>query len=232
MQEIDNIEVENEVEKERYNFFETPIGKFVDSSLNVAISTVFPALIDDQIINIKDALITGGFDEGLREIKRTGSLYSDTIKGIATGEFKSIEQMRLAVKDGGILDLVSICIDKGLLYIENKTKIEKDVVKMIRAGKNVLINQLSSSIEKKYSSQLEHIEKLSNYCDKWKESFDNKDLEGMNRCYKQIKAQKKGIIQIENIIKKANEIENIQKIVTSSGNFDLSEEELKLASKI
>lgn len=236
MNELNNIELENgvqkDLEKERNNFFDTTFGKIVDSSLNIAISAVFPNIIDDQIINIKDAIIDGGFKEGLNEIKNTGKNYKEAIEGLITGEFKSIEQMRTLVKDGGILDIVSFCIDKGLNYIESKNIVGKEITNLIKSGKNALINQVSTNIEKQYTGQLAHAEKLSNSCDNWKNAYENKDLESMNKYYKQINNQRKGIVQIENIIKRAEEIKNIHSLVTSKGSFELSEEEVELANKI
>lgn len=236
MEEINDIELseenQRELEKDKNNFFDTPFGKFVDNSLNIAISAVFPSIVDDQIINIKDAIIVGGFEAGLEELKNTGTNYKEALDGLISGNFKSIEQMRTVVKDGGLLDIVSFCIDKGLNYIEKKNIVGKEVTNLIRTGKNALINQVSNSIEKKYSGQLEHVEKLSKCCDNWKVAFENKDIDNMNKYYKQMNVQRKGIVQIEEIVKRAETIKNIHNLVSSSGGFDLTKEEIELANKI
>ena len=136
------------------------------------------------------------------------------------------------VKDGGILDFVSFCVDKGINYISKKSGIDNSVLKIITTTKNSIINQVSKDIENKYTSQIENIEKMDKYSKEWKEAFDNKDIEAMEKSNKKIINQRKNIINIENIIGKANTIKNITEIVSNSKDFKLSNEELELANKI
>ncbi len=227
---MSELEINNDLNKNE--FLNSTMGKMINKAVDLAIRTALPDLIDDQVINIKDAILVGGFQEGVKELINSGNNLKESVKGIITGEFSSLEQMKLAVKDGGILDFVSFCVDKGINYISKKSGIDNSVLKIITTTKNSIINQVSKDIENKYTSQIENIEKMDKYSKEWKEAFDNKDIEAMEKSNKKIINQRKNIINIENIIGKANTIKNITEIVSNSKDFKLSNEELELANKI
>ena len=221
-----------ELDKSKNDFFNTTVGKVIDNTVNIAIKALVPDIIDDQVINVKDAIIEGGFKEGLEEIKRSGTNFKESIKGIITGEFKTIEQMKIAIKDGGILDFVSLCVDKGIKCLSEKTGIDKSTLNLVSSGKDLLVNQITSSIENKFTEQLEEIERLDKYCEEWKESYNDKDLGKINIVYEKIEDSLENVIQIESVLNKVNNIKNLNELITSSGNFDLTDEELNLAKKI
>lgn len=221
-----------ELDKSKNDFFNTTVGKVIDNTVNIAIKALVPDIIDDQVINVKDAIIEGGFKEGLEEIKRSGTNFKESIKGIITGEFKTIEQMKIAIKDGGILDFVSLCVDKGIKCLSEKTGIDKSTLNLVSSGKDLLVNQITSSIENKFTEQLEEIERLDKYCEEWKESYNDKDLGKINIVYEKIEDSLENVIQIESVLNKVNNIKNLNELINSSGNFDLTDEELNLAKKI
>lgn len=221
-----------ELDKSKNDFFDTTVGKVIDNTVNIAIKALVPDIIDDQVINVKDAIIEGGFKEGLEEIKRSGTNFKESIKGIITGEFKTIEQMKIAIKDGGILDFVSLCVDKGIKCLSEKTGIDKSTLNLVSSGKDLLVNQISSRIENKFTEQLEEIERLDKYCEEWKEAYNDKDLGKINIVYEKIEDSLENVIQIESVLNKVNNIKNLNELINSSGNFDLTDEELNLAKKI
>lgn len=221
-----------ELDKSKNDFFDTTVGKVIDNTVNIAIKALVPDIIDDQVINVKDAIIEGGFKEGLEEIKRSGTNFKESIKGIITGEFKTIEQMKIAIKDGGILDFVSLCVDKGIKCLSEKTGIDKSTLNLVSSGKDLLVNQITSSIENKFTEQFEEIERLDKYCEEWKEAYNDKDLGKINIVYEKIEDSLENVIQIESVLNKVNNIKNLNELINSSGNFDLTDEELNLAKKI
>lgn len=221
-----------ELDKSKNDFFNTTVGKVIDNTVNIAIKALVPDIIDDQVINVKDAIIEGGFKEGLEEIKRSGTNFKESIKGIITGEFKTIEQMKIAIKDGGILDFVSLCVDKGIKCLSEKTGIDKSTLNLVSSGKDLLVNQITSSIENKFTEQLEEIERLDKCCEEWKEAYNDKDLGKINIVYEKIEDSLENVIQIESVLNKVNNIKNLNELINSSGNFDLTDEELNLAKKI
>lgn len=218
--------------KEKDNFFDTDIGKIIDNSIDLAIKAVIPNIIDEQIINIKNAIIEGGFEEGIKEIKNIGNNLKESIKGIITGEFETIEQMKLAIKDGGILDFVSLCIDKGIKCLNKYTDLDYSVLNLIETSKDLLISQVAKNIEDNYMEQLEHFEKIEEYSNKWKEAYEERNIENINKYSKKIKNHRKNVIQIEEVIEKARTIENMTEIINNTKKFELTDAEKELASKI
>lgn len=66
--EIENDKkIENNVnlEKEQKNFFDTTLGKVIDTGLDIGLRAILPDLIEDQVINIKNALIDNGINDGI-----------------------------------------------------------------------------------------------------------------------------------------------------------------------
>lgn len=229
---MEELEINENINKEKNDFFDTGVGKIIDNSIDLAIKAIVPNIIDDQVINIKNAILEGGFEEGIKELKNTGENFKESIKGIITGEFKTIEQMRMAIKDGGILDFVSLCIDKGISCLNKYTNLDYSVLSLIEKSKDLIINQVTENIEDKYTKQLEHLEKIEKYSENWKTAFEEKDIEELNKYSKKIKNQRKNITQVEEIIEKVKTIENLTELINNSNNFELTEAELELASKI
>ena len=47
-------------------FLESDIGKAVNSAIDIGLKAVLPDLIEDQIIDIKNAILENGFKEGIK----------------------------------------------------------------------------------------------------------------------------------------------------------------------
>ncbi|MCI8965680.1 MAG: hypothetical protein HFJ43_04985 [Clostridia bacterium] len=140
--------------------------------------------------------------------------------------------MKLVTKNGGILDFISFIVDKGISSLNKYTDIDSNVLNLISSSKNLLIEQISSNIEDQFGRQLENMEKLEKYCDKWKNAYSNKNIEEMNKEYKKIKICENKVIQIKQVLDKVKVIENINSIINNSNNFNLTSDELELAKKI
>ena len=82
--------------------------------------------------------------------------------------------------------------------------------------------------------QVDGVEKVGKYIDNWTNYLEQKDLTGMNREYNKIKKKLENLMPIENTLKQAREIENVQTLIKNKGNSleNISEDELKLAKII
>ena len=82
--------------------------------------------------------------------------------------------------------------------------------------------------------QVDGVEKVGKYIDNWTNYLEQKDLTGMNREYSKIKKKLENLVPIENTLKQAREIENVQTLIKNKGNSleNISEDELKLAKII
>lgn len=66
-----NISMEkNEIPEVTYDkqksFLETNMGQAINGGINLGLKAVLPDLIEDQIIEIKDSIITDGFSAGIK----------------------------------------------------------------------------------------------------------------------------------------------------------------------
>ena len=127
--------------------------------------------------------------------------------GIVTGRFENVNQMQTAVKTGGIID--------GISSVLNYT-----INKIVDRGKN---------IENEFENQVDNIEKLNKYIGNWKNYYQNRDFEGMQREYEKIRDKIKEVAPIEKTINSAREVQNLHKLIKNNGqNFNLTQDQLEL----
>lgn len=144
-----------------------------------------------------------------------------------------MEQMEIAIKNGGIIDTVSNLIDYGLKMCSNKKLIDNTKIKLIKESKNTILNTLENKIENVLNEQVKNVEKLEKSINEWKENYNKKDFYEMEKSYKKIKNYLDKILPLENNIKNARKIENIHNLIKNKGqNFNISDLELSIAEKI
>ena len=233
---MNNIELENNLsnekslEKEQISFLQTSIGKAVNTGLNIGIRYLLPDVIENEIIEIKDALIRDGIKEGVQTAINSAVNLGKSALGIITGNFENIRQMQTAVKSGGIIDSISDVINSTINKVVEKGKIPYSVGNALKNGKNAILNNVTKNIESEFENQVNHIEKINKYTENWKNYFNNKDFTGMERAYQRIRTKMKEIAPIENTIKLAKTVENLHKLIKNNGkDFNLTEEQLELA---
>lgn len=228
------LENTNEVIKENQNnFLESSLWKVMNTGLNTGIRALLPNIIEDQVIEIKDAIIKNGFKSGAKQAVTSAIDLGKSAVGIVTGNFESITQAHNAIKSGGIIDSVSNVLDFAIDKSTKANLIPNDLGKIIKKGKNTILNTIESNIENDFNNQLTALNKLEKYSDNWNQYFNNQDFEGMEKEYKKIKSTIKTILPIEQTIKKVNKIENLHTLIKNKGkDFNLSEEEMELAGKL
>ena len=229
------IEIKNDLlnEKDQKNFLETTLGKTINTAIDIGIRAILPDFIDDQVINIKNNLLKNGLKEGIsKTIDDTIEIGKSTI-GIVTGNFENINQMQTAVKTGGIIDGISTLLDSVINKVQSKGLIDYNIAKTIKDGKNIILNNVESNIEKTFTDQIKSSEYTNKYISNWKNYYEEKNFEWMDREYKKIKKELKNLIPIEKTINEARTIENIHTLIKNNGqNFDLPKEVFELAEKL
>lgn len=226
-----NITEDNKIlERNQTDFLQSNLWRIINTGLNTGIRMILPDLIENQIIEIKDALIKNGFKEGTKQAVSSAIDLGKSTIGIFTGNFESISQAQNAIKSGGIIDSISTILDYAIDKSINNRFISSDIGKIIKKGKNVIINSIESNIENNYNNQQNSIEKISKYSDNWKEYYKNKDFKGMEKEYNKIEDTMKKVLPIEKTIKQVREIENIHLLIKNNGhNFNLTKEQLELS---
>lgn len=234
-----NLEIKNTLsnelttEKSQGSFLKSKLGSVINKGFNIGLRYVLPDLIEDQVINIKDTILKEGLKEGIQKAVDESINIGKSALGIVTGNFENIDQVQTAIKKGGIIDSIGSGMDKTINKVEEKGLISSNISRTIKNGKNTILNTISNNIENEFEYQLDSIEKLNKYSKNWKNYFESKNFEGMEREYQKIEEKIKDIIPIENTINKVRKIENLHNLIKNKGQkFDLSEDELELTKII
>ena len=228
---INNNSNEIVTEKEQNSFLESTLGKVVDSALDVGIRMLLPDVLEDGVVEVKDALLQGGLKEGVSTAINGAINLGKSVLGIFTGKFDDISQARDAIKSGGIIDGISEVLDTVLDKTSSTGLINHSIASLISNGKDAILDSVSSRIEDEFMEQINGAEKLAKYEDNWKDYFENKDFEGMQREYEKIKEKLKELLPIENTLKEARTIENLHLLIKNNGqDFNLTDEQKELAS--
>lgn len=225
--------VNNNIEQKQNGFLQSGLWKLIDKGLNLGIRILLPNVIEDHVINIKDAILNNGFKSGAKTAISSAIDLGKSALGIVTGKFDNISQAHNAIRNGGLIDTLS----NGLTYATNKAVnanlISEDIGRVITKGKDVILNTIESNIENNFTGQLNTLELLGKYEKQWTNYFNLKDFDGMEREYRKIKTALKEIMPMENTILEAKRIENLHLLIRNSGkNFNLSEEQMLLANKL
>ena len=235
-EKIENTLIKEEinVEKEQNSFLESTFGKIINTGCDIALRTLLPDAIEDQVIEIKNVIFTDGIKEGLKTAVDSAINLGKSAVGVVTGKFENVSQAYNAIKSGGIIDSASSIIDNAVTAAKENGLINNTTAKVIKKGKNVIKDCISSGIEESFMEQVDGVEKVGKYIDNWNECLNQKDVKGMNREYNKIKKKLENLMPIENTLKQAREIENVQTLIKNKGNSleNISEDELKLAKII
>ena len=230
-----NIEIKNniEIEKQQQNFLETTLGKTINTGIDIGIRAVLPDFIEEQIIDIKDNLIKYGLKDGIKKSIDDAINIGKSAIGIVSGNFENISQMQEAIKNGGIIDNVSSLLDSIINKVESNELINSTVARTIKQGKNSILNNVEKNIENTFNNQIKALNYTEKYMKNWKNYFENKDFNGMEKEYKKIKIEINNLAPIEKMINKARTIENLHMLIKNNGqDFNLTQEQIELAEKL
>ena len=235
LEKNNNIELENNIvnEKTQKSFLETTLGKTINTAVDIGIRALLPDFVEDQIINIKDNLLNYGLKEGIQKTIGDAIDLGKSAIGIFTGNFENINQMQNAVQTGGLIDGISGLLDTVVDKVRQSGLINGTIANTIKQGKNVILNNVQSNIEKTFMNQLNSVENIDNYINTWKTNFENKNFEGMENAYQNIEKELKELVPLEKTINDARIIENLHNLIKNNGqDFNLSKEQLELAQKL
>ena len=230
-----SIELNNnlEIEKEQKNFLETTLGKTINTGIDIGIRAILPDYIEEQIIDLKDNLIKYGLKEGIKKSIDDAINIGKSAIGIVSGNFENIAQMQEAIKNGGIIDNVSSLLDSVINKVQSNGLINSTIARTIKQGKNSILNNVEKNIENTFNNQIKALNYTEKYIENWKNYFENKDFNGMEKEYKKIKTEMNYLAPIEKMINEARTIENLHMLIKNNGqDFNLTKEQMELAEKL
>ena len=226
------MEINNNInlEKSNNNFLNNIFGKTINTAIDIGLRAILPDLIENQIIDIKNSLLENGLKAGINTAINSAVDFGKSAAGIVTGNFENINQVKIAIGNGGIVDNISTVLDKVINTVYQKGYINRNTKNLIKNGKNVLLNNVSNNIKSQLEEQTNAVEKLEKYLNNWKMSYNKKDFSSMEKIYNKIEEQSQKIIPLENIINETKQIKAIHNLIKNNGqNFEISEEEKRLA---
>ncbi len=221
------------IEEGTQNFLETKLGQVVNSAIDFGLKAVLPNWLEDDIIEIKNAVFNDGFKEGVQLAIDKAINMGKAIEGIFTGNFESVSQIKAVIKSGGLLDTLSKLLDSVINYAKDEKLINASTARLIKSNKNLIMQNIENSIDNSLLEQADAISKIDGYIDKWKNYFEKQDFTNMKKIYNKIEKQMENIVPIKGVLEKVEYVENLQQLIENNGNnFQLTEEELELANML
>lgn len=239
--EIDNLEQNNDMnldtnlvnENTQKSFLETTLGKTINTAVDIGLRAVLPDLIENQVIDIKDNLLNYGLKDGISKTIDDAIDLGKSAIGIVTGNFENVSQMRSAVQTGGLIDGMSSLLDTVVDKVKDAGLINSTVANMIKQGKNTILNNVESNIEATFNKQYEAFENTDKYIENWKNYFEEKNFDGMQKEYEKIETQLESLAPIEKTIDDVKTVQVLHNLIKNNGqDFNLTEEQLELAEKL
>lgn len=228
-----NISNNVELEIKQNSFLESTLGKTINKGIDLGLRVLLPDLIENQVIDVKDALFKEGLGAGIKKAISSAIDIGKSAIGVVTGKFENISQAQTAVQKGGIIDGVSNAMDFVLNKTQERGVLPNTIANTIRSGKNSLLSTISNNIENEFNKQLQSLERLNKYSNNWKEFFKDHNFEGMTKEIYKINAELKGLLPMEETLKNARTIQNLHSLIKNNGkDFNLSKEQLKLAEML
>lgn len=174
-----NNELTNEnmdIESSQKSFLETTVGKVVNTGIDIALRTILPNTIEDEVIGVKNVIFSEGLKSGIKAAVDSAINLGKSAIGIVTGKFDTVSQAYTAIKSGGIIDSVSNVIDNSVKAAKQNGLINNTTANLIKKGKNVLKDCISDSIEQNFMEQVDGVEKVGKYINNWNNYLEQKDL--------------------------------------------------------
>lgn len=233
MELTNNINLNLEKNNRRENFLNSTLWRTINNGIDIGLRYLLPDLVEDEIIELKDNLINLGLKDGIKKsidnIVETGK----QAIGILSGNFEDIGQVQRVIKNGGVIDKVSDVFDSIIEKGEKAGKISSSFSYILKNGKSSILNSVERNIEATLNNQISMVNLVDKYINNWKDYYNKKDFNGMEKEYKKIESSLNDLVPLEKTLKNARQVENLHLLIRNNGqNFDLSEEEIELAEKL
>ena len=214
------------------NFLNSTIGQIANTAVDLGLKAMLPDMIENEVIEVKNALISGGINEGLNTAIENAIEIGKKVIGLENKEFTSIQQAANAIEKGEITNNISDGIDSVLNKISDANVIPKNVINIIKEGKNLILSNIGTNIENEFTNEIKALEKIEKYIGNWEKSYYKKDLDSLNKEYNKIEKQMKKIMPLEKLINNVNKIKNINELIKNTENFDFNNVYLDLAENL
>lgn len=226
-------EISNNIKQKQKEFLESTLGQIINNGIDVGIRAVLPDWLEDEFIEMKDTVLNEGFKEGLQIAINKAIDVGKALQGIVTGNFESIEQVKIVIEKGGLLDTVSDLLDNVIKWAKEKKIISSKTAKLLKSSKKTILQAIEDNIDTSLTDQVASLEKIESYIEKWTNYYKEQDLTNMKKIHTRMTNELEKVLPIQSTLEKVEEINNLHElIVNNGGDFNLTEEELELSAML
>ena len=212
----------NEISKNQNDFIGNMFKNAINFGVDLGLKSLLPDLIEDQVIDIKNSILEGGFKEGVNTLMKKVNEFKNSITGIFTGNFNNIQEINTATKQGGIIKTVSKGLSKGIDAGVKSGIIPKSIGGILKAGKTTMLNEFSNSLESQMRKEIQKFDTLNDLNKKWYDALDQRDFDKMTKYTEKISALSKDLVKFSNLINETKKIEELHNFIKENNSFDFA----------